>query len=85
MRRKINKKRRTPIHPHDILKRRAEQHEHDAHAEDLHAAAGHVEHEGLHGQRLGGRDRELPRAFLFEGGVGGGVGGRGRVGACKGA
>ena len=63
---------RTGVHPSDVLDGREEKHQHDAHAKDLDAAPGHVEHEGLHGEGFGGGDGEVPCAFFFEGGVGGG-------------
>lgn len=62
---------RTGVHPGDVLDRREEKHEDDAHAEDLDAAAGHVEHEGLHGEGFGGGDGEVPSALFFQGCVGG--------------
>lgn len=37
--------------PGDILEGRPQEHS-DVHAEYLHAAAGHVQHEGLHRERL---------------------------------
>lgn len=69
---------RTCVHPGDILDGREEKHEDDAHAKDLDAAAGHVEHECLHGEGFGGGDGEVPCALFFEGCVGGGGGGGGR-------
>jgi hypothetical protein len=69
---------RTGVHPGDVHDRGEEEHDDDAHAKDLDAAAGHVEHEGLHGEGFGGGDGEVPCALFFEGGVGGGGGFGGR-------
>ena len=62
--------RHTCVHASDVLERREEKHEHDAHAKDLDASSGHVQHECLHGERLCGGDGELPSAFLFQGCIG---------------
>jgi len=62
---------RTCVYPSNVHERCEEEHEDDAHAKDLDAAAGHVEHECLHGEGFGGGDGEVPCALFFEGCVGG--------------
>ena len=58
--------RRTSVDAREVLERAEKEHEDNAHAEDLHAAAGHVEHECLHGEGLGGGDGEVPCPFCLE-------------------
>jgi len=58
--------RRTRVDGREILEWREQEHGDDAHAKDLHAPAGHVQHERLHGQRLDRRDRELPCFLLLQ-------------------
>ena len=60
------------VHARDILDGREEKHENDPHAKYLDAPAGHVEHEGLHGEGFGWRDGEIPCPFFFQGCVGSG-------------
>ena len=62
---------RTGVYPRNVHDGGEEEHEDDAHAKDLDAAAGHVEHECLHGEGFGGGDGEVPCALFFEGCVGG--------------
>jgi hypothetical protein len=57
---------RTRVDGREILEWREEEHGDDAHAKDLHAPAGHVQHERLHGQRLERRDRKLPCFLLLQ-------------------
>lgn len=45
---------RTGVDCSYVLERVEHQHEHDSHAEDLNTASGHVQHERLHRERLGG-------------------------------
>ena len=58
------RERRTAVDRREVLERAEQEHEHDAHAEDLDASSGHVQHEGLHGQLLRGRDGEVPCSFI---------------------
>jgi hypothetical protein len=51
---------RTLVHTRQILERGKQEHSDDAHAKDLHAPAGHVQHESLHGQRLDWRNSKIP-------------------------
>ena len=76
---RLKGRKRTGVHPRNVLDWGEEEHEDDTHAKDLNAPAGHVEHEGLHGQGFGGGDGEVPCTLFFEGCVG-----RGSHGGCLG-
>ena len=51
---------RTFVDTSDIFERGEKEHEDDAHAKDLYASAGHVEHERLHRQGLYRRKCDVP-------------------------
>jgi hypothetical protein len=57
---------RTNIHRREIFEWGKQEHRDDAHAEDLHAPAGHVQHERLHGQRLERGNGKVPSLSLLQ-------------------
>lgn len=60
------------------LDRTLEEHEDHHDAEDLQAVSGHVHHDTIHGDLLGGREGDLPSFFELEGVCFGGFGWDGR-------
>ena len=60
------REKRTRVHGREVFEWTTEEHEDDTHAEDLHAASGHVKHESLHGERLRRGDGKVPCAFRLQ-------------------
>ena len=57
---------RTGVDGGNVLERTGEEHEDNTHAEYLHSSSGHVQHEGLHGEGLRWRQREIPCSLRLE-------------------